>query len=312
MIIHRGYRNLGLIDPVITMGVFDGVHRGHRMLLGRVVELARQGEHDAVAVTFDPHPRIVLSGNPSHLRFLTDIDERTALMAATGIGHLVIIEFTPELSRMTASEFLSEVLCSHLGVSHLVTGFNHHFGKRHEGTSDTIMKCSQRMDFTVSREEAFLVEGKPVSSSWIRDLLTHGNVEKASELLGYGYSASGRVVSGKKIGRGLGFPTANIEVLFPHKLIPGDGVYAVEIETKEFAESLPAMLNIGTNPTIRGGDGRRSVEAHLIDFEGDLYDKILTVRFCFRLRDELKYDSVEELAAQMKADRIRTLELLRK
>ncbi len=312
MKIHKGYENLNLRNPVITMGIFDGVHRGHRMLLGRVAELAREREGDAVAVTFDPHPRLVLTGDSPDLRFLTDIDERIGLLGDTGIGHLVVIRFTTELSRMTACGFLSEILCRHLGVSHLVTGFNHHFGKRQEGTSETIMECSRRMNFSVSREEALMIDGMPVSSSRIRTLLAGGDVEKASVLLGYDYTVTGRVVPGRKIGRELGFPTANIEPLFPHKLIPGDGVYAVEIETDSVPGRRSGMLNIGANPTIREGDGRRTVEAHIIDFEGDLYGRILRIRFRFRLRDEIRYDTVEELAAQMSADLVRAVSLLGK
>jgi riboflavin kinase/FMN adenylyltransferase len=312
MIIHKGYENLNLRNPVITMGIFDGVHRGHRMLLGRVAELGREVEGDAVAVTFDPHPRLVLSGDSPDLRFLTDIDERIRLLGDTGIEHLVIIRFTAELSQMTACGFLSEILCRHLGVRHLVTGFNHHFGKRQEGTSETIMECSQRMNFSVSREEALLIDGMPVSSSRIRTLLTDGEVEKASLLLGYDYTVTGRVVPGRKIGRVLGFPTANIEPLFHNKLIPADGVYAVEIETEGVPGRRPGMLNIGTNPTIREGDGRRTIEAHIIGFEGDLYGKVLGVRFRFRLRDEIRYETVEELAAQMNADLARAVSLLGK
>jgi riboflavin kinase/FMN adenylyltransferase len=312
MIIHRGYESLNLRKPVITMGIFDGVHRGHRMLLGRVAEIAREMDGDAVAVTFDPHPRLVLSGDTPDLRFLTDIDERIGLLGDTGIGHLVIIRFTTELSRMTACGFLSEILCRHLGVRHLVTGFNHHFGKRQEGTSETIMECSQRMNFSVSREEALLIDGMPVSSSRIRTLLAGGEVEKASLLLGYDYTVTGRVVPGRKIGQTLGFPTANIEPLFAHKLIPGDGVYAVEVETEGVPGWLPGMLNIGTNPTIREGDGRRTIEVHIIGFDGDLYGKVLGIRFRFRLRDEIRYDSLEELAAQMSADLLRAVSRLGK
>ena len=174
------------------------------------------------------------------------------------------------------------------------------------------MECSRRMNFSVSREEALLIDGMPVSSSSIRSLLAEGNVEKASQLLGYDYKVTGRVVPGRKIGRALGFPTANIEPLFPHKLIPGDGVYAVAIETEGVPGWHPAMLNIGTNPTIREGDGRRTVEAHIIDFEGDLYGRVLGIRFRFRLRDEIRYDTVEELTAQMSADLVRAVSLLGK
>jgi riboflavin kinase/FMN adenylyltransferase len=312
MKVHHGYKNLSFRNPVITMGVFDGVHLGHRMLLRRVVEEAEKSGSDAVAVTFDPHPRIVLTGDPSHLRFLTDIEERIYLLRGTGIGHLVIIPFTPELSRMTASEFIDEILCRHLGASHLITGFDHHFGSRHEGDSNTILDCSSRMDFRVTKEEAFMIDGKAVSSSSIRELLLEGKVRKASALLGYAYFLRGKVVSGKRIGRNLGFPTANIEPLFAYKLIPSYGVYAVEAEVGGDKKKHIAMLNIGINPTIAGNDGKRTIEAHIIDFESDLYGRDVTVRFHSRLRDEMKFENVDALAAQMVKDREMTIALFRK
>ncbi len=312
MIIHEGYYDLHFRDPVVTMGVFDGVHLGHRMLLGRVVSVAERSGSDSVAVTFDPHPRIVLTGDPSHLRFLTDIEERIYLLRQTGIGHLVIIPFTLELSTMTAREFVDQVLCRHMSVRHLIAGFNHHFGRRHEGDSNTITGCSSRMDFRVTREEAFMIDGAVVSSSAIRRLLDGGEVRKASAMLGYDYSLRGKVVSGKKIGRGLGFPTANIAPLFAYKLIPRAGVYAVEIMVEGDTVWHPAMLNIGMRPTIRENDGRSTIEAHIIDFESDLYGKIVTVRFYERLRDEMKFGDVDALAAQLASDRERTISLLRR
>ena len=312
MKVHHGYKNLSFSNPVITMGVFDGVHLGHRMLLRRVVEEAEKSGSDSVAVTFDPHPRIVLTGDPSHLQFLTDIEERICLLRETGIGHLVIIPFTPELSRMTAPEFVDEILCRHLGVSHLVTGFDHHFGRRHEGDSKTILDCSSRMDFRVTKEEAFIVDGKAVSSSYIRTLLGEGDVSKASALLGYEYFLRGTVVSGKRIGRNLGFPTANIEPLFAYKLIPSYGVYAVEAEVEGDSRKHIAMLNIGTNPTIEGNDGKRTIEAHIIGFESDLYGREITVRFHSRLRDEMKFDNVDDLVARMVQDREMTIAYFRK
>jgi riboflavin kinase / FMN adenylyltransferase len=310
MEVHYGYEGLTLNKPVITMGVFDGVHRGHRMLICKVVNEARRRGSDAVVVTFDPHPRIVLDRNTENLSFLTDIDERILLLKETGIDHLVIIPFTKELSNLTACEFIESILCGKLGVNHLVAGFNHHFGKKHEGTGETIIECSGRMGFSVSREEALTSGNIVVSSSEIRNLLQDGNVEKAAELLGYPYFITGRVVSGDKIGRGIGFPTANIEPLFKHKLIPGNGVYAVNIEFDNNGESLIAMLNIGTRPTINNDNKLRTIEAYVINFSGDLYDKNARVRFRFRLRDELKFDSLEDLAEQMKADMERTKSLL--
>jgi riboflavin kinase/FMN adenylyltransferase len=312
MIIHEGYYDLNFRDPVVTMGVFDGVHLGHRMLLERVTAEAQKSGSDSVAVTFDPHPRIVLSGDPSHLRFLTDIEERIYLLRQTGIGHLVVIPFTRELSRMTAREFLDDVLCRHLGVRHLIAGFDHHFGRRHEGDSSTITECSSRMDFRVTREEALTVDGEVVSSSSIRKLLEGGDVKKASAMLGYNYFLRGRVVSGKRIGRDLGFPTANIAPLFAYKLIPLSGVYAVEVMVEEGPEWHAAMLNIGLRPTISESEGKSTIEAHIIDFAADLYGKIVTIRFCERLRDEMKFGSVDALAAQLARDRERAIALLRR
>lgn len=310
MIIHKGYSDLRLDRPVITMGVFDGVHLGHRMLLSRVVREAALAGSDSVAVTFDPHPRIVLSGEPARLRFLTDIDERIDLLRETGIGHLVIIPFTHELSRMTASEFVEDVLCRHLGVSHLVTGFNHHFGRRHEGDSETLLSCSLRMDFRVTREEAFTIDGEAVSSSSIRRLIEAGDIKRAALLLGYDYFIRGTVVSGKRIGRQLGFPTANISPTFAYKLIPRSGVYAVEAVVEGDVRRHIAMLNIGLRPTVSDRALQTTIEAHIIDYDADLYGKAISIRFRERLRDEMKFESVDALVRQLARDRERSLNLL--
>jgi len=311
MKVHYSYKEIRFRNPVVTMGVFDGVHLGHRMLLHRVTEEAARRGADAVAVTFDPHPRIVLTGDPSHLRFLTDIEERADLLRATGIDHLVIIPFTRELSRMTACEFVEAVLFRHLGVSHLVTGFDHQFGNRHQGDSNTVTECSARLGFSVSREEAFMIGGEAVSSTGIRRVLKRGEVKEASVMLGYEYSVRGRVVSGKRIGRNIGFPTANISPHFRYKLIPASGVYAVEVMVEEDPQWHIAMLNIGLRPTMRESDGQSTIEAHLIDFGSDLYGKNVTVRFRERLRDEMKFENVDALVAQLERDREKTRALLR-
>lgn len=310
MYVHKGYTGISFNNPVITMGVFDGVHLGHRMLLNRVTLEASRENADSVAVTFDPHPRIVLSGDPGHLSFLTDLEERTELLRSTGIGHLVVIPFTHELSRMTASEFLGSILCRHLGVRHLITGYNHHFGRRHEGDSNTVMECASRMDFRVTREDAYMIDGEAVSSSLIRKSLADGRIDKAAAMLGYDYFIRGSVVSGRRIGRNMGFPTANIAPVFEHKLIPRTGVYAVEVTIEGAAEKHAAMLNIGHRPTIADSDGIRTIEVHLVDFSGDLYGRIVTVIFRHRLRDEMKFENVDALAAQLARDREMTLALL--
>lgn len=310
MQVYYGYSGTSFNNPVITMGVFDGVHLGHRMLLNRVKEEAQAAGSDSVAVTFDPHPRIVLTGDPGHLSFLTDIEERIELLRETGIGNLVIIPFTEELSRMTASEFVESILCRYLGVSHLITGYNHQFGRRHEGDGNTLIGCSASMNFRVSREEAFLVNGEPVSSSAIRKALGEGYIETAETMLGYHYFLSGKVVSGRRIGRDIGFPTANISPVFPYKLIPKTGVYAAEVIVEGDPGRHIAMLNIGMRPTLSGGNGKRTIEVHLIGFNADLYDKVVRVIFRHRLRDEMKFESVDALVAQLGRDREQTLSLL--
>jgi len=310
MQVHNGYTGISFSKPVITMGVFDGVHLGHRMLLNRVVMEAAKEDADSVAVTFDPHPRVVLTGDPGHLSFLTDLEERTELLRSTGIGHLVVIPFTYELSRMTAPEFVGSVLCNHLGVRHLITGYTHHFGRRHEGDSSTILECATRMDFRVTREDAYMIDGEPVSSSLIRKTLGEGRIDKAAAMLGYDYFIRGRVVSGRRIGRNMGFPTANITPVFEHKLIPRTGVYAVEVTIEGAAERHIAMLNIGHRPTIADSDGIRTIEVHLVDFSGDLYGRVVTVIFRHRLRDEMKFENVDALAAQLSKDREKTIALL--
>ncbi len=311
MNVHFGYEGLRFSGPVITMGVFDGVHLGHRMLISKVVEEAHRCNTESVVVTFDPHPRMVLEKGNESLRFLTDITERIMLLEETGIDHLVVIPFTNELSNLTACDFIEKILCEKLCVSHLVAGFNHHFGKRHEGTGNTIMECSSRFGFSVTRAEPLILEGVVVSSSVIRDLLLSGETDHASRLLGYPYFITGRVVPGERLGRSLGFPTANIEPHFSHKIIPKNGVYAVEIELSGYAEKHKAMLNIGRRPTVTSGNTKETIEAHILDFDGDLYDKSVVVRFRHRLRDEMKFDTRKKLTLQLYADKEQTMRLLK-
>jgi riboflavin kinase / FMN adenylyltransferase len=310
MNVHYGYEGLELKNPVITMGVFDGVHRGHCLLIERVINEARRCGSESVVVTFDPHPRLVLEKKPGKLRFLTDIDERIFLLSKMDIDHLVIIPFTFELSNLTACEFIEKILVNKLKVSHLVAGFNHHFGKRHEGTGETIAGCSQKYGFNLTRSDSLSEGDVIISSSVIRNLLVEGRVEDAAVFLGHPYFVTGKVVKGQRVGRKIGFPTANLEPSFRYKLIPARGVYAAEVEICETNEKLLAMVNIGNRPTVTGGHGADTIEAHLISFERDLYGKKIRVVFRYRLREEKKFSSVEELATQINADRERTVLLL--
>lgn len=287
--------------PVVTIGMFDGVHQGHRKLLGKTLEKAAELRGESVVITFSPHPRLVLSKEPAKLRFLTSLEEKQFLLEQMGIDHLVVIPFTPELAGLSSCDFMEDILVKSIGLEHLVIGFNHSFGRK--GTSDfeTISHCSVKHGFSLDREEAFLAGDRPVSSSRIRELLQEGEVKKAAGLLGYQYFLQGTIGEGKKIGRTIGFPTANIFPDYPHKMIPDCGVYAVQLCFDN--QILPGMLNIGYRPTVNKGEDLLTIEAHIFDFQDNIYNKPVSLMFIERMREELKFGSVEELKAQLVKDR---------
>ncbi len=308
MIIHDGCENLKLTSPVVTLGIFDGVHRGHRTLLSSLVSKAGEANGESVVITFSPHPRLVLSKDQANLSFLTTMKEKQKLLEKEGISHLIILDFNAEFSRINACDFVKEVLVNKIGTRHLLVGYNHHFGSKGEGDFNTIVKCSRSLDFKVEQVQGFHTEEGAISSSVIRRALTDGNLDTANNMLGYPYPLSGNVISGKKIGRSIGFPTANINPDDKNKLIPGNGVYAVEVLIKE--DVYPGMLSIGTNPTVNENSSIRSIEVNIINFEKDIYGKEITVLFRKRLRDEKKYMNLNDLAKQMEIDKEDAIRLL--
>lgn len=308
MIIHYGYENLKLIAPVVTLGVFDGVHRGHKTLLDILVSRAKEAKGESVVITFSPHPRLVLETDNHNLSFLTTLEEKKALIEKAGVDHLVILEFNNEFSKIEACDFVKKILAEKVGTKHLVIGHNHHFGLRGEGDFNTIMKCSGLLDFKVEQVPGYTSEEATVSSSRIRATLLKGNVEEANSLLGYSYSLTGSVVTGRQIGRSLGFPTANISPDDKNKLIPGDGVYAVEINIDKILYK--GMLSIGSNPTVNDDRNVKTIEVHILDFEEDIYGKRVTVIFRKWLREEKKFDSIRQLTDQMMLDREDTISYL--
>jgi riboflavin kinase/FMN adenylyltransferase len=301
MQIHRGYDNLRLVRPVITLGIFDGVHLGHRMLLDRLLIRAAEKGGDSVVITFSPHPRMVLEKKSAGLTFLSTMEEKCALLEQLNIGHLVIIEFTKEFSRMQACDFVNEVLVKKIRAEYLIIGYDHHFGWKGEGDYETIRKCTEKLGITVEQVKGLVSGNLTISSSLVREALLKGRVEEAGRLLGYGYSLTGTVVEGKKLGRSLGFPTANIKPYDSHKLIPFRGVYAVEVKAME--KVLPGLLSIGSNPTVNRDPGLRSIEVYIMNFEDDLYGNEITIVFRKRLRDEIRFESVDKLIEQMEADK---------
>ena len=308
MIIHEGYQNLNLIEPVVTLGIFDGVHRGHRVLLDRLVIRAEELKAESVVITFSPHPRLVLEQKNINLAFLTTIEEKIVLLEKAKVDHLIIIEFNKQFSKIKACDFIKDILVEKIGTKHLIIGFNHHFGRSGEGDFNTIKQCSESNAFKVEQVQGFHTEEGAISSSSIREALLNGKLDEANRWLGYSYSVSGTIIEGRKIGRSIGFPTANIDPDNKYKLIPGNGVYAVEVHLDD--KNYKGMLSIGSNPTVNADIRIRSIEVHILNYNMDIYGRKISVTFRKRLRDEKKFDNIEQLTQQMELDKQDTLRVL--
>jgi riboflavin kinase / FMN adenylyltransferase len=308
MIIHYGYENLSLVNPYVTVGVFDGVHLGHRAILDYLAYTARKAGGESVIITFDPHPKLVLSPNTGGLFFLSTLDEKKKLLAESGNDHLIIMNFTKELSNLEASDFIKEILVNKIGVKHLIVGYDNHFGKSKGGDFEKIRECAELLKFDVEHADEVSAPEGVISSTIIRNALLNGNIEDANRWLGYSYSLTGTVIEGRKLGRILGFPTANIKPADIHKLIPADGVYAVEVlvGNKKFI----GMLSIGFNPTVNKEKEVRSIEVNIFNFDKNIYNRIVTIIFRFRLRNEIKFANVRLLSKQMELDKQTVMRLL--
>ena len=308
MIIHQGYENLHLIAPVATLGIFDGVHRGHMALLDSLVSKARSGKGESVVITFSPHPRLILDQNNRNLSFLTTMDEKVKLLRKANVDHLIIIEFNTAFSRISACDFIKDILIEKIGTKHLIIGYDHHFGRHGEGSFNTIKECSDESEFIVEQVQGIHTEEGAISSSSIRKALLKGKLDEANSWLGYPYSLSGTVIEGRRIGRTIGYPTANIKPDSQYKLIPANGVYAVEVEVNE--TRYLGMLSIGSNPTVNEDVSFRSIEVYILNFDNDIYGHNISVQFRKKLRDEKKFDNLMQLTEQMDLDRENTLRLL--
>jgi len=280
--------------------MFDGVHTGHRALLGQLTDKAKEINGESVVVTFWPHPRIVLNQDVDKLRFLTSPEERTKLFGELGIDHLVLIPFSKELSNLSAEEFIREILIAKLGIYQLMVGYNHRFGKGRQHSYQEYQAFAKKYNFIISMVEAVLTDGMQTSSTDIRNHLLKGEMQPANKILGYQYAISGRVVGGQQLGRRIGYPTANVEVEEPYKLIPLDGVYAVKVRVE--GKSYGGMLNIGYRPTVNHNIDNRSLEVHIFDFNRDIYSEEIELHFITRVRDEQKFANVDDLIAQLKCD----------
>lgn len=305
-------REYGLADiardprSVVTIGTFDGVHRGHRSILEYLLLRSTGHGGPATVITFDPHPREVVRG--LRVPLLTTVDERADIFEGLGVDRFIVLRFSDQMARMPARAFVEEVLVGAVGVKEIVIGYDHAFGRRREGNAALLKSMAPRHDFRVDIIPAQVVNTDVVSSSRIRTALAEGRIEDAAALLGRPFGLTGEVVTGDRLGRTIGFPTANLRLADDRKIVPAHGVYAVRARSSRLDGMAHAMMNIGVRPTLDGQ--RRTLEVNLFDFEGDLYGHELSVEFVGKLRDERKFDSVESLRQQLHEDRARCKALL--
>lgn len=280
------------------MGTFDGVHVGHTKIIERLLNSSSE-EEQSLILTFFPHPRMVLQ-KESDIKLLNTIEERTQLLEKAGLQNLIIHPFDQAFSRLTAEEFVKNILVDIFNIKKIIIGHDHRFGRNRTANIDDLILYGKEYGFDVVQISAQEIDEVSISSTKIRNALNEGKITLANEYLGYNYFFSGTVIHGKKLGRTIGFPTANLQIEETYKLIPAIGVYAVKCIVG--SQKINGMLNIGTNPTVEGQ--KLSIEVHLFDFDGDLYEQKITVELVQRIRDEQKFSSVDDLKAQLHKDEL--------
>lgn len=285
---------------VIATGFFDGVHIGHRLVIDKLLDTAGQQEDEAMIITFWPHPRTVLQSGARTLRLLSSLDEKIAMIRSLGVEHIEVLDFTREFSTMTAEEYLRDIVAGRFGGRTIVLGYDNRFGSDTDDP-DSVRAVASRLGIgTVVADVASFDGTVAVSSTKIREMLRNGNIGAADRMLGYDYTLHGVVVAGNRIGRTIGFPTANMQLYEPLKQIPGNGVYKVGVET--LGRHWSGMCNIGTHPTVGAGN-MRTIETNIFGFDEDIYGLDIKVSFRKKIRDEVKFDSIDALKLQLEADR---------
>lgn len=307
MKIHKGAHEFESDKPtVVTIGTFDGVHAGHKKIIARLVDSAKANNLESVILTFFPHPRMVLQ-KESGIKLINTILERTEILEQSGMDHLVIHPFTMQFSRLSAREFVKDILVEKLKAKKVIIGYDHRFGRNRTANIDDLKAFGVEFDFEVEEITRQDIEEVAVSSTKIRNALEEGLVEKANTYLQYPFSLEGKVVRGRGLGKDFGYPTANIKVEEDYKLIPKNGVYVVRsrIDDKNYF----GMMSIGTNPTVGGVS--KTIETYFFDLDKDLYEKNLKIELLIRIRDEKKFDSVEELKTAMRQDQAFSMQYIK-
>ena len=306
--VYQGIENFKPVQyPVVTTGTFDGVHLGHLTIINRLKEIARKENGETVLLTFFPHPRMVLQED-NDLKLINTLQEKIDLLEKAGVDHLIIQPFTKAFSRMTSLEFVRDLIVNKIGTKKLVIGYDHHFGRNREGSFEHLMEFGPLYGFEVEEIPAQDIDDVNVSSTKIRRALENGDLKTANQYLSHPFSLSGVVVDGEKMGRKLGYPTANIKIEEDFKLIPADGIYAARILTQ--SGTFKGMLNIGVRPTIENADGSRTIEVNIFDFNEEIYGETITIQLIERIREEKKFKSLDELIQNMGIDKVNTLKIL--
>ncbi|SMC35338.1 bifunctional riboflavin kinase/FAD synthetase [Moheibacter sediminis] len=287
-------------NPVLTLGMFDGVHIGHQCIIQKLIQIAEEIDGESTLLTFEPHPRLVLSDGKADLDLLNTLEEKIELLEQNGLQNLILHPFTKEFSQLSSEEFVRELLVNQIGVHTIVIGYDHHFGRNREGNFEQLQKLSQELNFNLIKLEEVKSDDLHISSTQIRNGLLEGNVEFAQKGLGRFYSLKGKVVHGDKLGRTLGFPTANLE-LPDYKLIPKNGVYLVKVNFRN--EIYKGLLSIGTRPTVTNSNEKR-IEVFILDFKEEIYGETLDLKLIRFIRDDMKFNSLEELISQMNYDKL--------
>lgn len=298
MKVHQGIDNYKHKEQssILTIGTFDGVHIGHQKIIETLNTIKSDSVEKSMILTFFPHPRMVLD-HRNDIKMLTTMEEKIQLLERYGLNELIIEPFTPEFSRLSALDFVRNILVNRLNLKKLVIGYDHQFGKNREGNFDQLIEYGELYDFSVQKISAQEIKKVSVSSTKIRKAIENGDMETANSYLGYAYLLTGEIVKGKGIGRKINFPTVNLSIKEDYKLIPKKGVYIVKAR---FNQTTFGIMNIGFRPTV-GGSGQ-TIEIHLLDFQGDLYGEKMQIAVLKRLRDEKKFESVEQLSEQISKD----------
>ncbi|MEK7819196.1 MAG: bifunctional riboflavin kinase/FAD synthetase [Bacteroidota bacterium] len=306
-IIYSQNETINLESSILTIGTFDGVHYAHQSLIKETVERAKLFNTKSVIVTFHPHPKHIVSTNLS-LELLTNINEKISFFEKLNVDYLYIVNFTQEFSKLSYQDFVSDYIVKNFHPIEIIVGYNYGFGKDRSAGTNELEILGKQFSFNVKISNQIKIDDSPISSTYVRKLLSNGNIEDANKILNYNYNFTGEVIRGDGRGRQLGFPTANLKIDEPLKIIPQNGIYVVGVELNK--EYFHGLMNVGVIPTFFEKHDRR-VEVYILDFSKDIYGENLTVEVLHRLRDELKFLSVEELIVAMKQDEINGREWLK-